>query len=793
MRALAIAALLLGLVVPALAQDPAALAAREQALAQKAATGLRSIAKALATTQRHARALELWQEIWQRYAEDDAEARDKCGFVKVGDTWRRDLNKLVMDQDGKGKADAKVLKKAEQEFAALAKELVAEHRALAKDWTAANDPRAAERHWQRVLRFLPADAEAASAMALQQFEGFRGTPRELGMLRRARAIRGACSWLVRAQLPVSMRDGEHHELLAAAKVAHQGARSAHFTVWGMLPPAELQLIAQDCERALLLSLMLMGTSTGEVFVPARRRDIAFLDDAAYEAVLDRCADQFDAQRLQFLKKDVDLAYVEHGGVSLRIVKSRHGLEASRDQAVRGVVQDALGALTNGLWEGIGHAACGFLFGRTLTFMTEQQSGQTVSTWKPRALVPDLAVWMKIAEESAWAKSDTRTSELVLLSAARFTTEQRVKAWGICHYLMHWRPELLQVLDSSQTKDIHTPPAVEAEFQRRTQLDLVRIDADWRAFWGDGAELRRQMAIDPVPPEAGAGLGPATAADKAKAGERATRVRARSVVDAVDAARAAAVRGPVGFYVADREDVVATAGYEAQVAKVEAERKKRPKETLPLPPLPAAVGTTVLRSLAADANAAVAGWLQRPVWRDALLHPGRDLLGAPLGGTAWVLDLAMPPQPAKAGLPWHWPGHGQPAVPGSVVVGELGPRATAALVAAGKAATDTVGPAITLHFARNIDPGELAQLRCRAFVGNLAREGVLVVYDGKAEEGDHAAGCVAFVPLEPMPSGSKVEVQWELTPGLAPKPKDGKDTRSAREAQRQLPAVSFTVQ
>ena len=89
-------------------------------------------------------------------------------------------------------------------------------------------------------------------------------------------------------------------------VAHQGARSAHFTVWGTLPPADLQLLAQDCERGLLLSLMLMGTATGSVFSPARVRDPIYLHDpATYEAVLDLCADQFDAQRLQFLKKDVD--------------------------------------------------------------------------------------------------------------------------------------------------------------------------------------------------------------------------------------------------------------------------------------------------------------------------------------------------------------------------------------------------------------------------------------------------------------------------------------------------------
>src|SRR5690606_29809519 len=106
----------------------------------------------------------------------------------------------------------------------------------------------------------------------------------------------------------------------------------------------------------------------------------------------------------------DMCFLEHGGEPLRVHKGALGLAVCRDQAVRGVMQDAAGIKTDGLWEGLGHAACGFLFGQTLCFMEEQLTEVTAASHSTRRLAPDLETWMKIATESAWSKSDTRTSE-----------------------------------------------------------------------------------------------------------------------------------------------------------------------------------------------------------------------------------------------------------------------------------------------------------------------------------------------------------------------------------------------
>jgi hypothetical protein len=329
----------------------------------------------------------------------------------------------------------------------------------------------------------------------------------------------------------------------------------------------------------------------------------------------------------------------------------------------------------------------------------------------------------------------------------------VKAWAIVHYLMHTRPEWLLELDQSQSKDIRTGPGVEGEFLKRTKGDLTKIDADWREFWGHAVDLRKAMATDPVPDE--------------KAPDRAVRVRARSLVDAVDVQRAAAMSGPAGFYVANGADAAAVQKFDEQLGKAEADRRKRPKEEIPLPTAPPVLGRTVLLSRQKDAAAAVGEWMRSPALRDLLLHPGRGLFGASVYAGAWLLDAASPAQPTKTGGPQAWPRQGQTGVPASACVSELGPRAIAALAAAGKQPGDTVGMPLSLHFFRQLSPLLLNGVECRAYAGNMAARGVLVVYALAAPEGDAEVvdGCVAYVPLEPLPAGASIEVQWELPPGI----------------------------
>ncbi|MCK5940421.1 MAG: hypothetical protein KAI24_00520, partial [Planctomycetes bacterium] len=414
------------------AQDATTLAVRETELTKAAVAGMHAIADALQEQKQHARALELRRTIWMDYDEDDRRAREKTGFVQVGRSWRIDEAALVLDRDLTAKKSK--LRKIERDWQKLDKQLLEEHRALAEGWTKLGDLDRAAKHWQRVLSLSPGDQAASEALAIREFEGFTGTARELRMLRRGRAIHLACDWLNRTEFPVEELADARLPLLEAAGVPHSGVRSEHFTVWGSLPVGTLVLLARDCERSLLLARTWFGVSTGRAFAPRRIRNAVFVQSQGeYAATMEVCRGAFTEDRFRFLRDDVDMCFLDHGGESLRLYKGELGLAVNRDNAVRGVMQDAVGPKTDGLWEGVGHAACGFLFNQTLCFLQEQLKERTAASHTTRRLSPDLDTWRRIATESAWSKSDTRSSELVLIQAARFTNEQRVKSWAICHY------------------------------------------------------------------------------------------------------------------------------------------------------------------------------------------------------------------------------------------------------------------------------------------------------------------------------------------------------------------------
>ncbi|MGC6489360.1 MAG: hypothetical protein ACON4Z_17065, partial [Planctomycetota bacterium] len=654
---------------PTLAQDRATLSTREAELVRAAVAGLHRAADGLQEQKQHARALTLRRRIWMDYDEDDARAREKSGFVQIGRLWRVDEAAVVLDRDLK--PNRSKLRRVERALAKLEDQLIEEHRALAAAWAALEEPERAARHWRRVLGMAPGDAEASRALAIREFEGFTGTADELRMLRRGRALHLACDWLNRTEFPVEVLEEERLPLLEAAGLEHGGVRSEHFCVWGSLPLETLELLARDCERSLLLARTWFGVSTGEVFRPRRLRDVVFVrDQSEYAATMEVCRGAFSEDRFVFLRDQVDMCFLEHDGASLRVYKGELGLAVNRDNAVRGVMQDAVGPKSDGLWEGVGHAACGFLFNQTLCFLEEQLTERTSAGHTQRRLSPDLETWQRIATESAWSKSDTRSSELVLIQAARFTNEQRVKAWAITHYLAHWRPELLLELDASKGS-LRAAPDVEAEFLRRTDYPLPRIDAEWRTFWGRGAALRAAMRRDPLPNK--------------KSKRRAAAERARALVDALNEARADAHVGPVGYYVDATPDFLAVRRYERALAKAQKEQKKRDRaarsgrkvEPVVFPSRPAAIGATVLWSASEDPRAAVASWLQQPALRDLLIAPGRDLVAVPADVGGALLGVSLPAETTRRGPPLRWPRDGADAGAGAVAVAELDGRAQAA--------------------------------------------------------------------------------------------------------------------
>ena len=153
------------------------------------------------------------------------------------------------------------------------------------------------------------------------------------MLRRGRAIHLACDWLNRREFPVTDLAEQRLQLLEAAGIDHSGVKTEFFTVWGSLAPADLEVIARDCERALLLSHTLLGVSTGQIFRPKLRRNYVFVQhQTEYAAILEVCKEQFSADRLAFLRDAVDMCFIRYGGESLRVHKSEIGLSVAKQLA-----------------------------------------------------------------------------------------------------------------------------------------------------------------------------------------------------------------------------------------------------------------------------------------------------------------------------------------------------------------------------------------------------------------------------------------------------------------------------
>lgn len=714
-------------------------------LAKRATSALLAHADALSAQKQHARALDVRREVILEYDSDNETARTLCGFVKVAPYWRRDETKPLQDKDLRG--DASALRKLENDWKKLAEQFANEHQAVAKAFAAAGNADAANRHWRRVLRFKPGDATAIAAVQPVRFEDFEGDVRDVAMLRKSRAIRQSVTFLKKTAFEITKLEGRKHAILQKAALQHSGVATRNFEVWGTLSESKLRSAAEHAERCLSLCQTLFGTSSGEIFRPRRVCNLVLVSTKAdYEKVLNACADQFPPDRLAFLRDQVQLAFLNVGDEVVRCFRTDGRDDFMLDMVVRGVIQDATKLDAHGLWEGIGHAACGFFFDRTLAFLLEQKKEHTVSAWQQKPLLPDMETWRKIAAESAWSRSDTSTSQLMLIHAAKFDTEQRVKSWAMLDYLLRWRPELVASLDASKTEQQRTPPQVEAEFLRTTNLDLAKLDVDWRDYWAKGKPLRDAILRDPK-------------------GDKDAVLGALAIADAVNAARVAAQRGPLGFTLADSADAKAALAYLVELARVEETMRKDPGQSLSRPTPPACLGRTILATRASDPATAVARFVANPATRDLLLHPGRTLLPCLAQKDLVLLDLGEPLATPTRGKPWCWPGNRQVGVPSAILVSDLPPRLQRELAEAGKKATDLVGMPVSAHFARELQPNDVGgcfgRLECEG--GELAT--VRVCIQGAGSGSEEAPGCMVLVPLQPLPKGKDVTMTWEMPRGV----------------------------
>src|SRR5690606_30960365 len=119
----------------------------------------------------------------------------------------------------------------------------------------------------------------------------------------------------------------------------------------------------------------------------------------------------------------------------------------------------------------------------------------------------LSVWTDLAIEFAWEGTDTPAARLPLITAAQFTSEERIKSWSFCDYLLRRDPKLLRVLDRTSTKS--NPNQVAAAFAETSGgVTLDALDEDWRRFWTDDTPILRAIRGKETPLEAVSKAAPA---------------------------------------------------------------------------------------------------------------------------------------------------------------------------------------------------------------------------------------------------------------------------------------------
>ncbi len=281
---------LVAVLAPSLSAQDTDIAAAE-ALAAKAdaevVAAYHARADALQAQKQHGRALQLRREIVQEWALGDDRALKALGFVQVGTQWRRDASVVVFERDLKG--DAKVQKKLDQDWAKTQKELIKPVERAAQALAAAGATDRATVYWRRLLRLKPGDARATAQLQLPSFDGHTGTPAELQILRRGRAMVQAVQFLDQFDVPATHSE-QKHPLLEKAGMPHVCLQSDHFRVFGTLPEDKLRVAVKYAERALLLARSMFGAEGGAVFRPVAVRNFLWVaDKKSYQRVLDACA------------------------------------------------------------------------------------------------------------------------------------------------------------------------------------------------------------------------------------------------------------------------------------------------------------------------------------------------------------------------------------------------------------------------------------------------------------------------------------------------------------------------
>ncbi len=687
-----------------------------------------------------ARARTLWLEVISECDRDDAVAREQLGYVRVGSAWQP---KPGFEYPQKDEPNVKNAKMLEGRWQALCKKLGDAHREAAAQLQTAGKQDRAQWNFRRALRFLPTDATAQSGVGAKTVEGITGTELELTLLRRSRMMDRTVARLSAAQFAVEKTNATDPRLDSAG-VKYEAYATENFVLFGDWEPEVMNDVAQWCERALAFCKEAFDGAEPWKVPPEITTKIAFFKDRAVWGQVVK-ANASAIGDVEFVLQYTSACGIERGKQGI-FVSGQQDPAVMTDYAVRKVAEQWSMLRKDAVVEGIGHAIVGMFFGRNLIMtVAEQKKGGTVAGRNQKRFdLPDLEVWKELARDLAFEKATAPAAHLPLIHASQFSSEERIKSWSFCDYLLRRDPALLLALDKAGIDAKNDFDAM-AAFLSSTKLVLRAVEDDWRIFYtGDSAALRaireQTTPMDAISKDAPAWV------------EEFNKARKSLGAPAVD--WSAEYSGPCRQH-ADylKKNKIARDAENTQEAS-----KQGFSNTGRL-----FAQSAVVWSGDKDPKKAIANWTMMPGYRDALLDRSLQQIGAYADGALVVLDVqrgraldgrietVMYPGPVRQGP-------NEPIVthPASVPVALLGAEVAQLLEANGRAKQKDVGFPISIHYF-GADQSDVA---CAVTVGGKPVEGKLV-HATQGTRRTAAPGMWVFYPYAPLPKGSTVSVTWTL--------------------------------
>lgn len=701
------------------------------------------------------KAKETWLEVVSEYDTNDEVARRALGFVKVGSSWAPDPKFTPpAPRDNPDPAVAKLLGSRWSETASF---LAAGHKRVAVTLKDGN-PKRAQYHFDRALRFNPADADAGAATGVKNFEGFFGAEAEIAILKRSRTMQRKVAELAQRTFPVeALGPDQKQKHLEKAGIPYKGFKTANFVVYGNHDVDVLKEAAMNAERSLQFCKDAWDGVPGYPHKFAIVKEMVFLNSReGYHKLLQANENVLGAEGLKFNLEHTSACNLE----GTQVIGTEHA-PGVYDEAVRWVVWSYSGFRSDGLREGIGHAIVGLFFGKNLSFtvgMHQKKQGSTVSGKEedPRLLLPDLDAWAELAMEAAYQKTALPAAQLPLLKAASFPDEGRIKSWAFCDYMMRRDPALLLALDRCAGQ--RTQEEVATKFATETKgVILADLDEAWRRFWTEDTPLLRAVKGKVTPLEA-------------------VSKSAVEWIEAFNKVRRSVVANVNGIKL---EDVGWSASYSGE-CKTHAEYLKtnggergpggEQTQKANLKGSSNAGRTFAQMALVSTQQGKpekiVESWLDLPGYRDAIINPNLSTLGLFVDGQITVIDVTRGSIHSGQVKGMGYPLNGQKNVGTEIAVKDLGPEVAAALKKKGKDTLKVLGYPLTYHSYAKL-PDDRDSVKCTLKTGKDTVDGFVFFGGDGTNRRSSAQGLLVFFPYEPLKRGAEYEIEWSWAGGGAP--------------------------